>query len=285
MIELLVVIAVIALLFGMLMPSMKRSVHLANSAICINNLREVGLLLRMYRVDNDGWLPVVEPPIASVTASGGSPDVWFLKLYPTYFQDSALLTCPEDPFKRRMATLDRLDTYDDRSWDGETLERARRIADFPSFGLNSFIMTGDRGRLANVERYEPSRPGDTILLADLGPDQVEEEVAGDFAGRRGGPERSGALLGWGEDFDVIDGQVQSWLTTRHNDCINILTLSGGVRRGRTLTTLDRPVDSYYEDCSRGGCTLCRELSLNHYSFAQDRLFWWTGSLPDSKNGF
>lgn len=287
LIELLVVISVIALLLGMLLPSLKRSVRLANDTICKRNLREVGLILRMYRVDNDGWLPIIEPPPVSSTASGGSPDVWFLKLYPTYFQDPTLLTCPEDPFRRRMAELDDLDSYNDQSWNGEQLQRARAIADYPSFGLNSFIMTGGRGQLANVERYEPSRPGDTILLADLGPDQMETRSTGQNA-QRVGPERNTGLLGWGDDFDVIMGPTDSWLTTRHNECINILTLSGGVRRGRTLETLRRPIDIYYEDCARGGCTLCRELALTHYTFARDRLFWWTGTLPDlrsSRNGF
>jgi prepilin-type N-terminal cleavage/methylation domain-containing protein len=52
LIELLVVIAIIALLAAMLLPTMARAKESARRTHCINNLRQIGLGIQMYRDDN-----------------------------------------------------------------------------------------------------------------------------------------------------------------------------------------------------------------------------------------
>jgi len=58
LIELLVVIAIIALLLAILLPSLQRAREQSLKVVCANNLKQVGLGLRMYGDENDGRLPL-----------------------------------------------------------------------------------------------------------------------------------------------------------------------------------------------------------------------------------
>lgn len=267
MIELLVVISIIGLLITMLLPSLRRSMDLASTTVCQYNLRELGHCLTLYRIENHGWLPTVAQTDENVAARSqiSQNEAWFVKMFPTYLQDPQILTCPEDPFAFRL--------LNDRS-----RLRNPEVADYPSYGINNFIMSAGSGFLANVDRYQPTRPLDTILVADLGPDNV---------GRRRrssntlvGPSRNSSLMTWGDGFDPFTGiPAHSWLTTRHNHGINILTLAGGIRSIKTVDMLRAPIRKRYAECAAGGCTLCNELGLYHYSFAKEHLYWWTGPAP------
>ncbi len=57
LIELLVVMAVIVILAGALMPALGRAREQGRRTTCMNNLKQIGLAIAMYRLDNNDKFP------------------------------------------------------------------------------------------------------------------------------------------------------------------------------------------------------------------------------------
>lgn len=90
LIELLVVIAIIAILASLLLPALSSAKGKAKGVACMSNMRQIGIGMRMYADDNDGFGP-------TTTHGAGTNASWIYQLAPYLGQVDRIRACPADP--------------------------------------------------------------------------------------------------------------------------------------------------------------------------------------------
>ncbi len=287
LIEVLVVVAIIALLLSILLPSLNGAREQAKAVACSSNLKQITTGLAMYRNDNRGSLP---PTVWSESAwSAEKADLWFYKLKKE-LPDGNVFHCPGDPFASKFD----FEGVHRRERRGSVTITPRVNADVPScgYGMNYLFRHFAANDAAfRVGYYEPKRPANTLMLAEVGPDDQLENIpifAAGAATLGGQPWRDGGRIVW-DDGARPWYTGPSWLTARHRGAINMASLDGAVHRVRTKEVIERAnavgIESFYEDCARGGCYFCNYHRLIspgdafHYNFSIAKLYWWTGDRP------
>ena len=98
LIELLVVIAIIAILAGMLLPSLQSARGRAHTISCASQLKQLGAFLLMYTNDNDDYMvPCYDKGATVIKSEFGNPNLWSYKLgdkkAPIYLDKQRIFLC------------------------------------------------------------------------------------------------------------------------------------------------------------------------------------------------
>lgn len=171
LIELLVVIAVIALLMGILMPSLNLAKAQAQKVVCTAHMKSLGVSLRMYVDDNDGkthqspnnglWDNAWEQTsVVKDYDQDHDYAYWGIAYYP-YSKNKKIFRCP---------STKRVDDWPEWGW-GVTYQRYFKYC---SYGINGYI-TWNGAEQRNVKIDHDFRRLDEVIAFQ---DHIEQKLDG-----------------------------------------------------------------------------------------------------------
>jgi prepilin-type N-terminal cleavage/methylation domain-containing protein/prepilin-type processing-associated H-X9-DG protein len=246
LIELLVVIAIITLLASLLLPALARAKAEGSRAVCISNMHQLGLAMRMYLDDNresfsaanvagaqtrEEWILWV-PPWAKLVQPGMAMDIVWSDAFKTGLApylvrfSTNLMSCPADrallKFRRNPSTYLMeasnqwfLFSYSLNSPEG--FARSKNNANLLSHGMAAIRRDEINGLNArSLSRFTLSQittPNASIMFAD---ERMQYEMTGGVSRSA----ESGASSGWEWPYDR--------LANRHNGRGNVTCGDGHV---------------------------------------------------------
>jgi len=135
LVEILVVMGIIAALSALIFPTYSKARAAAKQAVCVNQLRQIGLAMRMYVNDNGHLAPRLSA------------------LHPTHLSNAAVFVCPADPGEGQQGG-------------DEYLEGSLHLASGVSYTyMPNWKYSAELGWWGRPPRYGEGRFGDLTPLA------------------------------------------------------------------------------------------------------------------------
>jgi prepilin-type N-terminal cleavage/methylation domain-containing protein/prepilin-type processing-associated H-X9-DG protein len=232
LIELLVVIAIIAILAGMLLPSLAKAKGKAQQTACMNNMRQLGIATLMYVGDNAKYP-------GCLFASGGFRYVWPLRLFSQMGTNRAVFSCPT-------ARPDsRWDTNVNKTLGAPAMYGGPRDpwgisntslfsigyndwGSFPASGGNGgiFGLGGDVDIFPEIKESQVVAPSNMIMLGDSKPGTNPRDANGSF------------------DANIDPTTEAEWPSNRHNRRTVLMFADGHAESPRRKEVIDPGNDAW-----------------------------------------
>jgi prepilin-type N-terminal cleavage/methylation domain-containing protein/prepilin-type processing-associated H-X9-DG protein len=172
LVELLVVIGIIAVLMGILMPSLGKAREQANRIKCLANLKQIGSAMFMYANEHKDRLPNGNP--LSTPLDYDAINVVLVALNDRYLKSPATFHCPSDrdPVQDQIVTGDQsLPNSARASYDFYSIywlpEQGPKLARLPYAPLAWDLNGGDPALTHGDRNHRPDKPeGGNVVFGD-----------------------------------------------------------------------------------------------------------------------